>query len=133
MKIEPTDATPTYRGFRLQALYILHRILLSTGEELIFQPEGNEDLDVFDANEELIEVIQVKSYESLVLSDLSSKTTDFFNRVTSLFEANDLHKATVINFGLIGPEMEAAWSSDQENSHNAKKTGTSSKQISYLI
>jgi len=44
-----SDATPAYRGYRLQALYVLWRILESnSSENLIFQPEGYEDLSIFE-------------------------------------------------------------------------------------
>ena len=43
----PSDATPAYRGYRLQALYALWRILESDGSEhLVFQPEGPEKKNV---------------------------------------------------------------------------------------
>ena len=56
----PSDATPAYRGYRLQALYVLWRILESEDSaHLIFQPEGYEDLAVYDSEETLLEVVQV--------------------------------------------------------------------------
>ena len=60
-----SDATPAYRGYRLQTLYALSRILGSTeGSDLVFQPEGLEDLDILGADNRLIETIQVKAYGS---------------------------------------------------------------------
>lgn len=41
-------APAAYRGYRLQALYILKRILRPGSDEYIFQPEGCEDLDILD-------------------------------------------------------------------------------------
>jgi hypothetical protein len=60
----PSDATPAYRGYRLQALYTLWRILESEdSSHLIFQPEGHEDLAIFDSNETLLQVVQVKAHK----------------------------------------------------------------------
>jgi hypothetical protein len=53
-----SDATPAYRGYRLQALYVLSRILESEDSaDLIFQPEGHEDLAIYNNNEVLLEVL----------------------------------------------------------------------------
>ena len=42
-----SDATPAYRGYRRQALYMLFRVFESgSAANLIFQPEGEEDLSV---------------------------------------------------------------------------------------
>ena len=40
------DASPTYRGYRKQCLYILWRVLLDD-KELIYIPEHIEDLAIF--------------------------------------------------------------------------------------
>ncbi len=84
-----SDATPAYRGYRLQALYTLSRILEPhESSNLIFQPEGEEDLAIFDATDCLIEVIQVKAYSTnLILSSLSpNKVDSFFYRVNDLLQ-----------------------------------------------
>ena len=55
-----SDATHAYRGYRRQALYTLFRVLESgNAANLIFQPEGKEDLSIFDTANNLIEVVQV--------------------------------------------------------------------------
>jgi hypothetical protein len=79
-----TDATHAYRGYRLQALYTLHQILhTQENNKLIFQPEGNEDLSVYDENLNLLEEIQIKAYSApLTLSNFEpSKPLSFFNRM----------------------------------------------------
>jgi hypothetical protein len=53
--LSSSDATPAYRGYRLQALYTLDRILSQKNDLLIFQPEGIEDLAVFDGEDRLLE------------------------------------------------------------------------------
>jgi len=46
-----TDATPAYRGYRLQHLCTLWRILQAGDQEgIVFQLEGQEDLDILDNN-----------------------------------------------------------------------------------
>ncbi len=84
-----TGATAAFRGYRLQTYYILSRVL-EKGEAIsnVFHPEGSEDLNIEDANENIIEAIQVKSYENLVLSDLSpGKSTSFFHRALKSFKS----------------------------------------------
>ena len=54
------DATGAYRGYRRQALYTLYRIL--TDNIAKFQPEGKEDLAIFQDTGQLSEIVQVKSY-----------------------------------------------------------------------
>ena len=75
-----SDATPAYRGYRLQALYTLLRILEPKERtDLVFQPEGAEDLAVWDTNEHLLEAIQVKAHgANLTLSKLSPEKDKSF-------------------------------------------------------
>jgi len=83
------DATHVYKGFRLQALYTLYRIL-DDKMNLVFEPEGKEDLSVLDSNSNLKEVIQVKAYsKNLSLSSLKpKKLNSFFYRVRDLIVNN---------------------------------------------
>ena len=65
------------RGFRKQFLHSLNRIITSSCD--IFYPEGIEDLDVYDSENHLTELIQVKDYkDSLVTSNLK---TFFFGQL----------------------------------------------------
>lgn len=80
---QSNDATPAYRGYRLQALYALFRILDPEGNNhLVFQPEFLEDLSIQDEKGNLLEVIQVKSSDL----DLSSFKKSFFIRIYSLIK-----------------------------------------------
>jgi hypothetical protein len=104
----PSDATPAYRGYRLQALYALSRILSpSTDEVPIFQPEGQEDLAVLHPDGILSEVNQVKAYSSdLVVSNFSpDKPDSFFYRVHDLLSVLPSLKIYIISFGAVGPEL----------------------------
>ena len=104
-------APAAYRGYRLQALYTIKRILTQGSDDLIFHPEGKEDLDILDANGHLLEAIQVKSYNSLSLSDLEpAKKDSFFRRVINLLKNSAPSGIKLVNFGPIGPEMRQAWS-----------------------
>lgn len=123
-EIHMSGATPTYRGYRLQALYILYRILAGTGDDVVFRPEGNEDLDILNRDGTLVEIVQVKSYESLRLSHLGSekKQEPFFKRVTSLLDSDSEIDVKVVNFGEIGPELEGAWQNHSDHSHVDRKS-----------
>jgi hypothetical protein len=50
-----SGATASYRGYRRQALYVLSRILKPSQSQLVFQPEGIEDLTIYEG-ERLVEV-----------------------------------------------------------------------------
>jgi hypothetical protein len=108
-------ALAAYRGYRLQALYALKRILAPTIDPgFLFHLEGREDLDVRDMDDRLAEAIQVKSYENLVLSDLEpAKPGSFFHRAAELLRTSDIPHIKLVNFGAIGPEMGQAWAGDE--------------------
>lgn len=55
-----SGAKAALKGYRLQTLYILHEILLSKDSDLIFQPEGNEDLAVYQGKK-LVRAVQIKA------------------------------------------------------------------------
>ncbi|BBO84980.1 hypothetical protein DSCO28_55460 [Desulfosarcina ovata subsp. sediminis] len=99
------DPGPTYRGFRLQSLYALKRILESeTGSN--FQPEGIEDLAIYSSDGELLEAIQVKAYSAALSA--SSLGKPFFLRIKNLVKRNKGVSVTVVSYGPIGPELAAA-------------------------
>lgn len=99
------DPGPTYRGFRLQSLYALKRILESdTGFN--FRPEGIEDLAVYSSDGELLEAVQVKAH-SAALSP-SSLGKPFFLRMQELVKRNKGVPVTLVSYGPVGPELVAA-------------------------
>ncbi|MDD3596825.1 hypothetical protein [Sulfuricurvum sp.] len=103
------NASYTYRGFRLQALYILYKIFTSP-EKYVFQPEGAEDLAVYDSQHNLIEAIQVKSGDSnLVLSNFKNS---FFGRSIERQISNPGVKLSIVKFGPIGNELQSACNSN---------------------
>ena len=101
------DPSATYRGYRRQALYCLFR-LFEDGlpENYILQPEGIEDLAIFDASGVLLEVVQVKDYSSpLVASDF---TSFFYERIAQYCQPTSKVKVTLASFGAIGSELAMA-------------------------
>ncbi len=103
----------TYRGYRRQALYALFR-LFDEGmpSDSKIQPEGNEDLAIYDCNNQLMEVIQVKD-----LSDplsVSSFKRSFFERIAMHCDPNSNTKVSIVSFGHVGPELNDALGGDQE-------------------
>jgi hypothetical protein len=120
-----SDAAPAYHGYRVQALYTLWRILTARDKaSLVFQPEGQEDLAVLDANARLQEVAQVKGRShNLTLSSLSPHRDDsFFYRVAEhLRDAPNL-SITIALFGAVGPELERVFQGDvKQRKETAKK------------
>jgi len=120
-----SDATHAYRGYRLQALYTLARVLgQPNGEGSIYQPEGREDLAVFDSEHRLLEIVQVKQRsQNLSLSDFEPEKKDsFFYRVAAELKTNPDAQISIVAFGSVGPELKKAIEEDQnERSRVAKK------------
>ena len=131
-------APAAYRGYRLQALYTLDRLLTSSiRDELVLQPEGKEDLDILQGDR-LIEVVQIKSYDSLTLSDLEpDKPDSFFQRVVRLAGENEQLRILLVNFGTLGPQIQKAWTSESPQRYtivaNLKKVGLSDHGVATLL
>ncbi|MDR0912945.1 MAG: hypothetical protein LBM96_10135 [Methanobrevibacter sp.] len=108
----------TFRGFRTQTLYILHRIITES-EKFDFLPENIEDLDVFFENN-LHESVQVKNYtENLVLSHLDPvKGGSILKRIEDRYLNGITPKTKIISFGPLGPELKIGFSSES-NERNA--------------
>ncbi len=111
--VASSGAQAALKGYRLQALYALSR-LLDGNDGHVFQPEGGEDLAVFGATGELLEATQVKAHEhNLTLSSFKPRNKDsFFRRV---LERQAVHRNTrerIVSFGPFGPQMTSAWSRD---------------------
>jgi hypothetical protein len=103
-----SGATSAYRGYRLQALYTLNRILdQRANTDEIFQPEGREDLAIFDGNQRLKEIIQIKQRAQMVtLSTFAPEQADsFFNRVARELTNEPTLGISIVAFGDVGPEL----------------------------
>ncbi len=136
MKLEPTvesqlepgrvfrGALAAYRGYRLQALYTLSRILGSgVPDKRIFKPEGYEDLVILGEDRRVLEAVEVKAHgKNLTLSDFSpQKPESFLRRAVRI--ANEYPTATIriVSFGPIGPEMSKAWELDGDERTSVRR------------
>jgi hypothetical protein len=101
-----TGAKAAISGFRLQALYTLDLILREAASNKEFQPEGKEDLAIYEDGR-LIRAIQVKAYSTpLRLSDLDPRREGSpLRRLVSLGEESSAFE--LASFGPLGPELEA--------------------------
>jgi len=95
-------AESAYYGYRWQFTYTLHRILSSTENQgnLVFQPEGDEDLAIYNTSGELLEAIQVKTEPDLKLSSLSnndSQKESFFRRAVERIKKHPQAKTSTPN------------------------------------
>ncbi len=112
-------APAALKGYRVQALYTLKCILTCSDENIVFQPEGLEDLDIFDEIDRKMELVQVKKYDSLKLSDLAPLSPDpdvtgsFFGRVLQTINQDGDATIKLVNFGEFGPEMDSAWEGNE--------------------
>lgn len=128
-----SDATPAYRGYRLQALYTLNRILnRNPDNDFIFQPEGNEDLAIFDVEGNLLEIIQVKERtHNLSLSSFEPEKEDsFFYRIAKEIAAHPDAEISIIAFGNVGPEIQKAIQTEGSQRKNVVKKLSSHEMIS---
>ncbi|QSQ15440.1 hypothetical protein [Myxococcus landrumensis] len=104
-------AQAALRGYRLQALYTLYRLLHPEESARSFRLEGHEDLDILDGEGNVLEVIQLKAYgTALSLSHLKPQKADsFFRRVLSRRAAFPEARERIVSFGPYGAEIQAAW------------------------
>jgi hypothetical protein len=119
-----SGAQAALRGYRLQALYTLYRIF-EGDENVVFHLEGNyEDLDVYSANGELLEVNQVKAIDgNLTLSSLfPKKKQSFFRRVLKLGSLHPTAEQNLISFGTVGPQMASGWANNGSDRNDIVKS-----------
>lgn len=76
----------------------------------MYQPEGDEDLAVFDIDNRLLQVVQVKDYSSpLALSDFKPDSEDgFFARMYRRLTTHPDCEVWIASFGEFGPELAGA-------------------------
>lgn len=99
-------AIPALRGYRVQFLDTLRRVLQSGVGEVVF-PELKEDYSVT-KDGVLAEVVQVKNLSSpLVVSSLSPSSEDsFFNRCLGLLEKAPTAKLKLVSVGELGGDFQ---------------------------
>lgn len=100
-------AVAALKGYRVQFLYCLYRILSGYGRQEIYQPEGKfEDLDILDEALNYLEVVQVKNNSgTLQFADLFSSLDSFFARGSRVLERSPLAILKVVAFGPVSQEL----------------------------
>ncbi|MBX7133951.1 MAG: hypothetical protein K1X67_14860 [Fimbriimonadaceae bacterium] len=105
-------APAALKGYRLQHLYILHRLLQDpAARDIAFQLEGSEDLDLVDPHTGVIvESVQIKAYEGrpITASDLFSKDDSFFHRAERRLSGHPNSIQKVVGFGPFGQTIQGA-------------------------
>lgn len=127
-----SDASPTFRGFRKQFVYILWRVLCDEeNDNLVYQPEHIEDLAIYEQRDinspstsltnqalSLRELVQVKDYSApLRLSNFNIGTNSkdsFFHRISSELSSQKL-KASIASYGPFGDELIGALTNDVDS------------------
>jgi len=109
------DPEPTYRGFRLQALYTLDKIL-AADDSWSFRPEGVEDLAVYGEDGQINEVVQVKSLASPLAP--SSLGAAFYRRSATLVSDKPDVPITLASYGPVGQRLTAALDEGDERARD---------------
>ncbi len=100
---------PALRGFRKQFLHTLRRIIES--ETNVIYPETIEDFAIYNNSGNLIELIQVKDYNSpLTFSDLKT----FFKNAIKVLQKNSNVNIILASYGELGKELKDAIASDEK-------------------
>jgi hypothetical protein len=118
------SAAPALRGFRLQILYTLARLVESETalEAKLFWPEGIEDLAIFDSQGQLHEAVQIKGHTApLTLSELLPKSGNgYLRRMVDIAFRHPESKLRLMSFGQIGQELSEAWSGESNSRQRVK-------------
>lgn len=126
------DPTATYRGYRRQALYSLFRLFDDAlPEGIVIQPEGNEDLAIFDSAGALVEIVQVKDYSHNLAA--SSFKSSFYERIAPYCATDSSTKVRIASYGPIGPDLRDAVSGDAAAKSRVLKTITKSRTREYKL
>ena len=126
------DPTATYRGYRRQALYALFR-LFDDGmpEGFVIQPEGNEDLAIYDSTGSLIEIVQVKDHSDNLAA--SSFKPSFYERIAPFCASKSSTTVRIASYGPIGPDLQDAVSGDTAAQSRVLKTLTKSRTREQML
>lgn len=117
------DPSATYRGYRRQALYCLFRLFdYGLPQGCVIQPEGNEDLAVFDSTGKLIEIVQVKDHSDNLT--VSSFKPSFYKRIAPFCATGSTTIVRLASYGPIGPDLQKAKSGDASAQKSVLKTLT---------
>jgi len=109
-------------------LYCLFRLFdYALPEGFVLQPEGNEDLALYDCDDKLFEVVQVKDLsENLTTSKFKST---FYERISEYCKQESKVAVTIASFGPVGPEFLAALDNAKETPARVIKTLTKDREV----
>ena len=134
------SAGPALRGYRLQILYTLARLIEPrTALQAALWPEGIEDLAIFDQRGTLREAIQIKAHSApMTLSELVSKRgTGLLERAVDTARQHPESQVHLLSFGPFGQELRDAWdgspASRERVVRKLKKAGLSPADIALLF
>lgn len=98
------------RGFRLQTIYALWRLLMNE-QHCSIRLEGAEDIDILGSDGSVTELVQVKAYsQPLTLSDFFPKgRSSFLRRVVAGVTRYPQATWRLVSIGDVGPELANAW------------------------
>ncbi|MDD4991812.1 MAG: hypothetical protein PHR83_06225 [Paludibacter sp.] len=119
-------AISALKGYRVQFLYALNRILSYKVHEREFHSEGQyEDLDVYNEEGEVIEIIQVKDYsDTMALSKiLSKKENTFIRRALKAYNENKTPIIKLVSFGNVSNEIKELSSTEYSQKLISKLKG----------
>ncbi|HPE55742.1 MAG TPA: hypothetical protein P5514_14055 [Bacteroidales bacterium] len=130
-------AISALKGYRVQFLYSLFRILSYSDSESEFHPEGQfEDLDIYNENNEILEVIQVKSYSNILTlsSILSNNDNSFIKRALKAYQENGSPKIKLISFGAVNADIKNLGEKNYSKNFikKLKKLGLNENEIKIL-
>lgn len=141
MSLQPetsnTGAVSALKGYRAQFIYSLGRILTHQQGEATFQPEGKfEDLDIYNEEGKVIEVIQVKNLgKTLTLSDIITQNSrSFLRRAIETHTKGGSPKITLVSFGAVNDDVKELANSEFSNNLKVKlsRFGLKDEQIKIL-
>jgi len=119
-----------WKGFSSQTTYIAARLISEKNKTKKYFPESIEDLKITDANEAVIELIQVKNLSNdLSLSDLKpQKEGSFLKRALNARQNNSNLIVRLVSYGNIGSEL-LNWNKDKTS--DTKEDNITTKLQSY--
>lgn len=117
------DPSATYRGYRRQALYALFRLFDdSLPKGCVIQPEGSEDLAIYDSAGSLIEIVQVKDHSDNLT--VSSFKPLFYERIVPFCAKGSRTIVRIVSYGPIGPDLQNTLSGEPTARSRVLKTLT---------
>ena len=122
------DPTATYRGYRRQSLYCLFRLFDDAlPDGFVLQPEGSEDLALYDERGQLIEVAQVKDLSENLTASKFKPT--FYERISRYCAPGSQVAVRIVSFGPVGPELADALDNSKDTPARVLETLTKDREV----